>query len=71
MIELGGGDGYAYGLLAYAYAAKEDYQPAEAAYRSAMLLQPDNAEWRLGLTQVASTSRRSSATRPRCSTRSS
>ena len=43
MIELGGGDGYAYGLLAYAYAAKEDYQPAEAAYRSAMLLQPDNA----------------------------
>jgi tetratricopeptide (TPR) repeat protein len=51
MIELGGGDGYAYGLLAYAYAAKEDFQPAEAAYRSAMLLQPDNAEWRLGLTR--------------------
>jgi tetratricopeptide (TPR) repeat protein len=51
MIELGGGDGYAYGLLAYAYVAKEDYQPAEAAYRSAMLLQPDNAEWRLGLTR--------------------
>lgn len=51
MIELGGGDGYAYGLLAYAYAAKEDYQPAESAYRSAMLLQPDNTEWRLGLTR--------------------
>jgi tetratricopeptide (TPR) repeat protein len=51
MIELGGGDGYAYGLLAYAYAAKEDYQASEAAYRSAMLLQPDNTEWRLGLTR--------------------
>ncbi len=51
MIELGGGDGYAFGLLGFAYSAKEDYQPAEAAYRSALLLQPDNTEWRLGLTR--------------------
>src|SRR5262245_59401567 len=51
MIELGGGDGYAYGLLAFAYAAKEDYQPAEAAYRTALLLQPEATEWRLGLTR--------------------
>lgn len=51
MIELGGGDGYAFGLLGYAYAAKQDYQPAEAAYRNALLLQPDNTEWRLGLTR--------------------
>jgi tetratricopeptide (TPR) repeat protein len=49
MIELGGGDGYAYGLLGFAYAAKQDYQPAESAYRNAMLLQPDSQEWRLGL----------------------
>ena len=51
MIELGGGDAYSYGLLAFAYAAKEDYMAAEAAYRSALLLQPDNTEWRLGLTR--------------------
>lgn len=51
MIELGGADAYAYGLLGYAYAAKLDYQPAEAAYRTALLLQPENLEWRLGLTQ--------------------
>jgi tetratricopeptide (TPR) repeat protein len=51
MIELGGGDGYAYGLLGFAYASKQDYQPAEAAYRNALLLQPDNTEWRLGLTR--------------------
>lgn len=51
MIELGGGDGYSYGLLAFAYAAKEDYQAAEAAYRTALLLQPENTEWRLGLTR--------------------
>ena len=51
MIELGGGDAYSYGLLGYAYTAKADYQPAEASYRNALLLQPDNTEWRLGLAQ--------------------
>jgi len=51
MIELGGGDAYSYGLLGYAYSAKEDYQPAEASYRNALLLQPDNTDWRLGLTE--------------------
>ncbi len=51
MIELGGGDAYSYGLLGFAYASKQDYQAAEAAYRNALLLQPDNTEWRLGLTR--------------------
>jgi tetratricopeptide (TPR) repeat protein len=51
MIELGGGDAYAYGLLGYSHSAKQDYQPAEAAYRNALLLQPENTEWRLGLTR--------------------
>ncbi len=51
MIELGGGDAYSYGLLGFAYTAKQDYQPAEAAYRNALLLQPENTEWRLGLTR--------------------
>ena len=49
MIELGGGDAYSYGLLGFAYSAKQDYLAAEAAYRNALLLQPDNTEWRLGL----------------------
>ena len=45
MIELGGGDAYSYGLLGFAYAAKQnDYQAAEAAYRNALLLQPENTE---------------------------
>ena len=35
MIKLGGGDAYAYGLLGYAHAARQDFQPAEAAYRQA------------------------------------
>jgi tetratricopeptide (TPR) repeat protein len=49
MMQLGGADGYAYGLLGIAYTAKQDYQPAEAAFRNALLLQPDNTEWRLRL----------------------
>jgi tetratricopeptide (TPR) repeat protein len=53
MIELGGGDGYSYGLLGFAYAANQDYQAAEASYRNALLLQPDNTEWRFGLTRCA------------------
>jgi tetratricopeptide (TPR) repeat protein len=51
MIELGGGDAYSYGLLGFAYASKQDYQASEAAYRNALLLQPDNIEWRLGVTR--------------------
>ncbi|MCY2926029.1 MAG: tetratricopeptide repeat protein [Planctomycetota bacterium] len=51
MIELGGGDAYSYGLLGFAYASKEDYQAAEVAYRNALLLDPKNTEWRLGLTR--------------------
>jgi tetratricopeptide (TPR) repeat protein len=53
MIELGGGDGYSYGLLAFAYAAKQDWQAAEGAYRNALLLQPEKEEWRFGLTRCA------------------
>jgi tetratricopeptide (TPR) repeat protein len=51
MIELGGADAYSYGLLGYCHSQKQDYQPAEAAYRNALLLQPTNVEWRLGLTR--------------------
>jgi tetratricopeptide (TPR) repeat protein len=51
MIELGGGDAYSYGLLGFAYASREDYQAAEVAFRNALLLQPENTEWRLGLTR--------------------
>ncbi len=51
MIELGAADAYTYGLLGYCHSAKQDYQPAEAAYRNALLLQPGSVEWRLGLTR--------------------
>ncbi len=52
MIKLGGSDPlFLRTSLGFAYAAKQDYQAAEAAYRNALLLQPENTEWRLGITR--------------------
>lgn len=48
-MELGDVDGRAYGLLAYSYLTQENYYPAEAAYRQAILMQPDTVDWKLGL----------------------
>lgn len=48
-MELGDVDGRAYGLLAYSYLTQENYYPAEAAYRQAILMQPDVVDWKLGL----------------------
>lgn len=49
VVELGGADALTFGLMGHAYTAREDYLAAESAYRSALLLQPDIADWRLGL----------------------
>lgn len=49
MIELGGGDGLSYGLLGLAYLQTGEFLSAESAYRNAILLQPENLDWRLGL----------------------
>lgn len=48
-IELGEADGRAYGLLGYGYLTQERYYPAEAAYRQAILMQPDITDWKVGL----------------------
>ncbi len=51
VIELGGGDGLTFGLVGHAYSAAGQYVSAESAYRSAIMMQPDTADWRLGLVQ--------------------
>lgn len=48
-VELGDRDGRNYGLLGYCYLQKEDFLPAEEAYRNAILQEPDNRDWKLGL----------------------
>ncbi len=51
-IELGGGDGTAYGLLGLSRLNQERYHSAESAYRQALLFDPDNTQWRLGTARV-------------------
>lgn len=48
-IELGDRDGRSYGLLGYAFVNGENFLAAEAAYRQAILQQPDEKDWQLGL----------------------
>ncbi|CAI8320877.1 MAG: Beta-barrel assembly-enhancing protease [Opitutia bacterium UBA7350] len=48
-LELGEVDGRAYGLLAYCYLTEGLYYPAEAAYRQAILIQPNQKDWKIGL----------------------
>ena len=49
MIQLGGGDALSYGLLGDAYALRQDHLAAEGAYRNALLLDPENPVYRIGL----------------------
>jgi len=48
-LELGGVNANTYGLLAYCYLSQEKYLAAESAYRQAVLLMPDNNDWKMGL----------------------
>jgi len=48
-LELGDVDGRSYGLLGYSYLTEQLYYPAEAAYRQAILMQPQVRDWKLGL----------------------
>lgn len=52
VVELGGGDALTYGLLGYAYAATAQHVAAESAFRGAMLLQPEQHDWKAGLAQA-------------------
>jgi tetratricopeptide (TPR) repeat protein len=52
MIELGGNDAVSLGLLGAAYFATHDYLAAEGAHRQALLLEPSNAQWRIGLARA-------------------
>ncbi len=49
MVEQGGGDGLAFGLLGFAYASLENQLAAESAYRMAILLDPGTLDWKMGL----------------------
>lgn len=50
-LELGGQEGSLWGSLGYAYLLEQDWTAGRAAYQRAVVLNPDNFEWRLGLAQ--------------------
>lgn len=50
-LELGVVDARSYGLLGYSYYTQGNYYPAEAAYRQAILMQPEVLDWKTGLAQ--------------------
>lgn len=52
VVELGGGDAITYGLLGYAYAATGQHVAAESAFRAAMMFQPRQQDWKVGLAQA-------------------
>ncbi|MEM7674025.1 MAG: tetratricopeptide repeat protein [Verrucomicrobiota bacterium] len=51
VIELGQGDALTYGMLGFCYMNKEQFGAAESAYRDAILLNPDELDFRNGLIQ--------------------
>ncbi len=58
-VELGGQDGNTYGLLGYCNLMLERYTSAESAYRKALLMAPDNPDWKLGLARCLLAQQRS------------
>lgn len=48
-VELGGGDGKVFGLLGHIYLTQGRSVSAEAAYRQALVFEPDNFDFKLGL----------------------
>lgn len=48
-LNLGATDSKAYGLLGFCYMNQEQWISAEAAYRQGMLLEPNNADYKLGI----------------------
>ena len=51
VIELGGHSSYNYGMLGYSYGRVENYLCAETAYRTAIMLDSKQIDWKAGLAQ--------------------
>lgn len=57
-VENGGGDSVTWGLMAYGYLEQNLYLSAEIAYRNALIFEPDNTDWILGLSKSLLESRK-------------
>jgi Flp pilus assembly protein TadD len=52
-IALGAGDGKVFGLLGFAYVSQGRYVSAEGAYRQALVFEPENIDFKIGLVKSA------------------
>jgi tetratricopeptide (TPR) repeat protein len=52
-ISLGGGDGKVFGLLGFAYISQGRFASADGAYRQALVFEPDNLDFKLGVVKCA------------------
>lgn len=52
-VSLGGGDGKVFGLLGFAHLNQGRYASAEGAYQQAVVFEPDNMDFKLGLVKCA------------------
>lgn len=52
-LSLGGGDGRVFGLLGFAYMNQGRHVSAEGAYRQALVFEPENVDFKLGLVKCA------------------
>lgn len=52
-VALGGGDGKVFGLLGFAYMNQCRHVSAEGAYRQALVFEPDNVDFKLGLVKCS------------------
>lgn len=55
-VALGGGDGKVFGLLGFTYLSLGRQASAEGAYRQALVFEPDNLDYKLGLVKAATAS---------------
>ncbi len=52
-VALGGGDGKVFGLLGFTYLSQNRFVSAEGAYRQALVFEPENVDYRLGLVKAS------------------
>lgn len=51
-LTLGSADGDTYGLIGYAHMQRDHWVSSEAAYRQALLFEPENPNWQIGLARA-------------------
>jgi len=63
-VKLGANNGSVHGLLGYSFLQKENYEPALRSFREALITQPEEKDWKLGIGQALQNLNRSNEVLP-------